>query len=138
MNQTSPSGKHTTTAEPSASSAPKAAHTPGPWKLTGSPGTKRPQWEYVYGGDRGLQQIATIMQSTGSASTPDSQEEAEANARLIANAPTTAAELERVKAQRDELREACRRALAYLELTAGSRGVLHDVLRAALAKATQP
>lgn len=66
------------------------------------------------------------------------REAKEKHEKLIANAPQTAAELERVRAQRDDLREACRRALAYLELTAGSRGVLHDVLRAALAKATQP
>jgi hypothetical protein len=87
-----------------------AGHTPGPWHTNMPPGRfpiyagKNGEWTY----------IASAIDGT--------KEEKDANARLIAAAPTLLAEVATLKAQSTALRAALELALAYFDKTAPESG----------------
>ena len=95
--------KHATPAPPNDKGLEGTGHTPGPWKrgdantlLIVGPHTR---FRHNFAGGYELAGIAYVEKS-------DDPGEDDANARLIASAPSLAAEVERLKAENKELREA--------------------------------
>lgn len=95
------------------------SHTPGPWRATGPTGEKMQSYSQPWGvtgtGEHQMQLVCGCFGDIGGAVV------AEANARLIAAAPT--------------LLEAAERALELIEKGAPGWGVAKDLLRAAIYEA---
>ena len=87
----------------------QSKHTEGPWKSLAGYGHKYIVRARTAHRDACADAIASVYQTRGKH--PISAEECEANGILIAAAPETAAERDRLKAERDELLAACEQSL---------------------------